>query len=450
MCKLCILFWQKHMLKDYLVQLRNKLFGVNAIREELKALKEELKASNIILYNKNILTTYPKDSIKELEISSTNGELKESNSELYKTFIQDQSKYPDKFNSTIDERDEMYLYLFNNYGNKAQAILEYFASGKQGFNIIKQICQWHFNDFDNITSFLDFASGYGRLTRFLVQEIPPNKIWICDIYKDAVQFQKEQFGVHGINSVHIPTELKIEMKYDCIFVGSLFSHLPSETFVEWLSKLYNLLSPHGILIFSVHDSALLANDLKIGEEGFLFLRLSESGSLDKSEYGTMYVNESFVSKVVERVTGNSIFFRKPKGLWSLQDLYIISKNPSQQFDTLDISAGPLGCLDKCYLSQEKDIIFEGWAAEPDELLQLVDIQLLINNQLVCHFLPCHNRLDVAKAYQNDNFLKSGFRCCVKQKEFNDDLSDIVFIKATNSKQIEKILKIDTLKSLLAR
>jgi len=432
------------MIKNYLVQLRNELFGVNAVLAAIAQLKQEARSSTP-KDSKDVLESVPKTP-KGLAITSS----KDSHLKLYNTFIQDQTKYPDKFNSVIDERDEMYLFLLNviNHGNKDQAIREYLATGKQSLNLIKQICQWRFHDFQNVSSFLDFASGYGRLTRFLVQELPPDKIWICDIYPDAVKFQKEQFGVQGMVSVHNPTDFNIDLKYDCIVVGSLFSHLPPETFLEWLRKLYDLLSSNGILIFSVHDRAVLPNGLQIGEEGFLFLRQSESASLDKNEYGSMFVDESFVSKVIQTVTGNSIFFRKPKGLWSFQDIYIISKDNVNNFETLNISSGPLGYLEGCYLTEEENIVFEGWAIELDELFQLQDILIFINNKLVGHCSPSYDRPDIAKAYQNDNFLKSGFRCSFKQTDFKFDHSDIVLAKAINNQQIEKVLRIDTLQSLL--
>ncbi|MFN6273911.1 MAG: methyltransferase [Microcystis sp.] len=445
------------MIKDYLVQLRNKLFGVNAVvdkmTEELKKLKTELKPESLALnsqFCQEILDIPSQDSMESLKLPS---ESTKFNGWQFNKIIQDwinlQTKYPDRFNSVIDEKDEMYTYLLNLYhGNNGQAILEYLSTGQQSMNVIKQICEWGFHGFQNISTFLDFASGYGRLTRFLVQELSPEKIWIADIYTNAVKFQEEQFGVHCITSVNSPTEFNVDMKYDCIFVGSLFSHLPPESFFEWLRKLYDLLSSNGILIFSVHDSAVSPDNLQIGEEGFLFLQHSESATLDKNEYGTMYVNEFFVGEAIKSVTGNSNFFRKPRGLWGFQDIYIVGKNSSNRFEDLNISSGSMGYLDRCYVTEEKELIFEGWAVESDKLLRLEDIQIFINNNLVDHCLPCYDRPDVAIAYQNDNFLRSGFRCCIPRAEFDFELSDIVCVKTINSQKIEKILRISTLEDLL--
>ena len=61
----------------------------------------------------------------------------------------------------------------------------------------RQVVEWKFDSLEKVAAFLDFASGYGRFTRFLVQHLPADRIWVSDIQADAVAFQEEQFGVHG-------------------------------------------------------------------------------------------------------------------------------------------------------------------------------------------------------------------------------------------------------------
>ena len=67
-----------------------------------------------------------------------------------------------------------------------------------------------------------------------------------------------------------------------------------KTFSHWLQNLYNLLTPNGILIFSVHDECLRAPGAEMPAKGILFSPNSEIQSLDKEEYGTTYVTERFV------------------------------------------------------------------------------------------------------------------------------------------------------------
>ena len=110
--------------------------------------------------------------------------------------------------------------------------LNYLMSGKATIEELRPIVNAVFGGFDQIGAFLEFACGHGRLTRFLVQEMPASRIFVSDIYQDAVEFQKEQFGVNGKVSVSEPEKYPLDQTYDCILVASLFSHLPPRTFVR--------------------------------------------------------------------------------------------------------------------------------------------------------------------------------------------------------------------------
>ncbi|MGA9383310.1 MAG: class I SAM-dependent methyltransferase, partial [Phormidium sp.] len=206
---------------------------------------------------------------------------------IVKAFVLDQIASPDDFNVSINAEDEMFLYLQNAFhGNRNRALVEYFMSGKEVLSRVTSIINWKFQAFANVNSFLDFACGYGRMTRYLVQEMPPEKIWVSDIYAEAVEYQKLQFGVNGIVSVTNPEDYPVERKYDCILVFSLFSHLPEKTFVPWLKKLYSMLSPNGILMFTVHDVTLMPQEQIMPESGICFAPMSESRSLNTEEYGS--------------------------------------------------------------------------------------------------------------------------------------------------------------------
>ena len=381
-------------------------------------------------------------------------------------FTRHLTKSPDTFNASIDERDEMYQFFLKNYNaDKARAVYHYLTSGKQSMNVITQICNWHFKVIENVSSFLDFASGYGRFTRFLVQELSHDKVWVSDIYADALQFQKDQFGVQAISSAHDPNEFKVGLSFDFIFVASLFSHLPEVTFSQWLRRLYELLSSGGVLVFSVHDNAVIPASLLVGREAsnddsFLFAPVSESGSLDKNEYGCMYVSEAFVGRVVKSISGTANYFRVPKGLWNYQDIYVVTKNSISDFGKLNISSGPLGFLDKFYFTETGDFVLEGWAVELNYSLHLESIEIFINDSLAYRCVVSEEffeRPDVvaiyketALGYDADSFLKSGFRCCIDPRKFELSLSDVVLVKAVNSNNIECILRVDTLESVLTR
>ncbi|UWU49623.1 class I SAM-dependent methyltransferase [Limnospira platensis] len=178
---------------------------------------------------------------------------------LVDVLIQTLARSPQTFRREIMAIDEMYSYVFNQLDDKNshRALTYYYTMGRAILDTVKQFVDWHFGGFDAVESFLDFACGYGRFTRFLIEEIPPERIWVSDIYKKAVQFQSEYLGVQGIVSASVPEDYQVDRDFDLIMATSFFSHMPATTFERWMQKLYDLKSKRGLLLFSVLDMELL-------------------------------------------------------------------------------------------------------------------------------------------------------------------------------------------------
>ena len=79
-------------------------------------------------------------------------------------------------NTAIHNDDEMFLYVEKLRENDQKtALLEYFVGGLQMLNLVQDLATKKCGSLINVRSFLDFASGYGRFTRFLVKELPPER-----------------------------------------------------------------------------------------------------------------------------------------------------------------------------------------------------------------------------------------------------------------------------------
>lgn len=242
-------------------------------------------------------------------------------------------------NLHVSKNDRMYQYLTRSYGSPAQGHLEYVRSGLHMMQVLETIVRRKFGDFTAVEAFLDFASGYGRLTRFLVQALDPNKVWVAEIKARAVEFQQLQFGVNGFVSTEQPECLAVDERFDCIFVASLFSHLPEATFGRWLDRLWNLLRPNGVLVFTVHDLSLLDRP---PAQPILYCSSSEEGALPSADaplagelYGTTYVSEAFVGTVISRLAAECPrYARYPRGMWGQQDVYVLSRNSADDLSGL--------------------------------------------------------------------------------------------------------------------
>jgi SAM-dependent methyltransferase len=372
---------------------------------------------------------------------------------VIKAFIRDQAKFPEDFKLNICEDDEMYLFSLKKVADDGddgtRALVRYYAIGRSVLDTVKQVVEWHFGSFEDVPSFLDFACGYGRFTRFVIQEMPPEKIWVSDIYANAVKFQTEYLGVNGIVSTGKPENYLIERKFDCILANSFFSHMPERTFTNWLQNLYDLLTPNGILMFSVHDQCLLPPHIEMPANGILFSPQSESQSLDKEEYGTTYVTEKFVRELVEKVSGGKAFVHRiKKGICKFQDLYVVTNQLVRDFSELKFNHQPGGYIDVAALTKKDSLYLEGWAADVNLDGRIDEVQVLVNGEVVQRCEPFYDRPDVAAYFEKDAILQSGWNCYLQKNTVTPE--DVLIVKAINNYGAEWILETCTVKSLVSK
>lgn len=366
---------------------------------------------------------------------------------VLRAFLKDRLQFPARFPDEINENDEMFLYSLQAHGgNERRTRLDYYAIGSRIFDAVRQIVECHFGDFDAIGAFLDFASGYGRFTRFLLQEMPPSRVWVSDIYADAVRFQRERFGVNGIVSVPDPGYFPADQKFDCIFASSFFSHMPKRTFSAWMRRLYGMLNRGGALIFSVHDVDLLPPSIEV-PTGILFAPNSESRTLDKQQYGETYVSEGFVVAVASEVSGGEArIHRIKKGLNHHQDLYVVTNEARSARKELEVAHHPTGYLDICEPSPTGQVSLSGWAADRNPGGDITDIQIFANGEILGNCLPQEERPDVATHLGDPAALLSGWTCQFQGGRVRSD--DVVMVKVKNRHKLEQVIAADTMGSLL--
>ncbi len=265
----------------------------------------------------------------------------------------------------IDRRDEMFRYNRDLlHGNETCAATLYFVQGAQIANAVGDIAGQFFGSWRNVGAFLDFASGYGRATRFMTRDVSSGRMWISDIVPEAVAFQAAHFGVQGRVSTADPADLVIDRTFDYIFVSSLFSHLPATTFGPWLARLLGLLAPGGLLAFSVLDGQLLGDpSIDASRNGIVFHADSESTVLPGDQYGTAYVTEAFVRERVRAVNERAEVARIAAGLCGHQDLYLVAPNSSNNRPSVNDLRPRLfakGELDHLERIGAKQVEIAGW------------------------------------------------------------------------------------------
>lgn len=313
--------------------------------------------------------------------------------------------------STADEM--LHFFQFAQGHDLERAVAMYFDSGRRIWETERQILAWRFGGLGWGGRVLDFASGYGRVTRHLVAEIPPERVWVADVYAEGVAFQEEQLGVHGLVSTTDPERWECPLAFDAILVSSLFTHLPERRFVAWLRRLGELVSPGGLLLFSVHDLSLRQESSP--PEGFVFEARSESGSLDPQEYGSTWVGEDFVRAAVREILGACPVLRIPRGLASFQDLYVVLKEEASPspFSGLRVEREADGFLEHCSWDGRRSLRLSGWAADRVTGIPPREIRISIDGTSVTVCRDLQPRPAVAQAFASDPMEVVGFQATVE-------------------------------------
>jgi len=339
--------------------------------------------------------------------------------------------------TAIHPADEMYLYELSlgTRGADAPAI-SYFSTGASACRTVLDALRWRFGD-PSRARVLDFASGHGRTTRFLVRGLPPVNVTISEIEPSAVRFQEETFGVRGVVSATDPADFLVDgdERFDAIVACSFFSHLPDARFHQWLARLHGLLAPGGMLLFSVHGMRLLAAAEADDDAGIVFRAASESRRLEAAEYGTTFVTPDWVRAAARSAArgGDHALLEFPHGLCGFQDLYVLLRAPLPPALDLRLPRYPLGALERSAVANGR-VLLEGWTrGDSDE--RAPEVRLVFRNE-VAETSPADGARSPRRAWRF---------------EFSADAvgpDDLVRVEAVSARGLARILVMGTLRPYL--
>ena len=287
----------------------------------------------------------------------------------------------------IHPRDEMYRFELAAPRRTGDiAAIRYYAVGHSIARTVSELADWRFGGLSRVGSFVDFACGYGRSTRFLVRTLEAVRITAADIDADAVRFQRETYGVRGVVSAHDPGALVLDGPFDFVLVVSLFSHLPSGRFEAWLRRLWGLVAPHGLLVFSTNGERVLPASVRMPmpSSGFAYLPQSETTRLPGEEYGSTWVTPEFVRRAAaDAAPGARLVFRAD-GLGGAQDLYVLGR--ALPAGDPPLARDPMGDLEGGSVGAEGEgggvgaVMAHGWAqGDADE--RPPDVKLYLGSEL---------------------------------------------------------------------
>jgi len=176
--------------------------------------------------------------------------------------------------------------------------------------------------------FLDFGCGHGRVTRYWPSLLSPAQFVVADVWDEAVRFCATRYAAIPVVVLNSSSIAETKLRFDLIICCSVFSHLPPNKFVNYLSGLADSMNSAGLMLFTVHGESVahhyrlsLSNEYSFGSIGKL--PNHTKGRLSGDEYSFMVVSQKYVNsalrqaklkclEVVEAAVGN-------------QDLYVVEK-----------------------------------------------------------------------------------------------------------------------------
>jgi len=228
--------------------------------------------------------------------------------------------------SDIHEEDFIFKFLIENpcFSCADDAINYYFMDGEISAKKLSRYISEIYGKANNL-QLLEFASGYGCVTRHFKNVLKGIDTTSCDIHGQAVDFIKYNLGEPSIISNSTPELFIGDKEYDISFALSFFSHMPKSTWGRWLAALAENTKENGCIIFTTqgYESMKYFGDPVLDSEGFWFKSESEQKDLDTGEYGQTIVSPDYVFNIINELKNMDLILYKKSGWWEHQDIYIV-------------------------------------------------------------------------------------------------------------------------------
>ena len=105
---------------------------------------------------------------------------------------------------------------------------------------------------------LDFGSGWGRIIRFFLRDVPHNQLHGTDCWQEIVESSRSlnRWCSFDINST-LPPMQYADQSFDLVYLYSVFSHLSEAAHLAWLGEFRRLLRPGGLLVTTTRPRRFL-------------------------------------------------------------------------------------------------------------------------------------------------------------------------------------------------
>jgi hypothetical protein len=207
--------------------------------------------------------------------------------------------------------------------------LEYYLSdGRRSAERLCKVLDDNSSFAESSFDLLEFASGYGCVSRHLPRVLPGANVVASDIHPQAIAFLRDELSLPVALSNSDPERLELGAQFDVVFALSFFTHMPKHSWHAWLVNLFRHTRSGGLLVFTTHGAISRRDHLPeavLDAEGFWFSPVSEQRDLDVAEYGSTVTSKDYVHRQVRSCLGNDVSSFVEGMWWDHQDLYVVRR-----------------------------------------------------------------------------------------------------------------------------
>jgi SAM-dependent methyltransferase len=223
--------------------------------------------------------------------------------------------------------------------SSAEEIASYAERGRNVISLVEETLAAAGKKVEDVGRWLDFGCGYGRVLRFLLERVPPERVAASDVIAEGVEFCRSEFGVTGLRSS--PELASVQLgSFDFVYAVSVLSHLDERSSVDFLRLVGDSLTEGGIAMFTTHGAWSLAHpghygseyearaaeiEAAVRERGIFYLRYDFA----PDDYGMTWHSRGFVEETMAELHGAELqpLLFKPRGLDGHQDVYAYRRVP---------------------------------------------------------------------------------------------------------------------------
>jgi SAM-dependent methyltransferase len=220
-----------------------------------------------------------------------------------------------------------------------EEITSYAERGRNVVALIEEALAAAGEEIEDVERWLDFGCGYGRVLRFLLERVPPERVSASDVIAEGVEFCRSEFGVTALHSRPELASVRLG-SFDFVYAISVITHLDERNSVDLLRLLGDSLTEGGIALFTTHGEWSLAHPGHYGSEyearaDEIEAAVRERGifyvpyDFAPDDYGMTWHSREFVEGTMAELHGAELrpLLFKPRGLDGHQDVFAYRREP---------------------------------------------------------------------------------------------------------------------------